>query len=307
MKDCTIRLCRAADYGGAIYIEDANNRLTCENVNIITCKADENQGGGVYQYGGETNWIGGKIENCRAGEDSGGGFGHYTGKVYMQNVSFEKNYSGYYGGAFYSEAEDGMWFIGCNMHENSAYYLGGAIYNYENNLYMEDCSVYSNASGTQGGGIYLGGYAAIDVAGKIVIRSNDGTGSMDNLVMDKGAKLHNHGLEPGSEIHLRSSYDGNVTLGGSQMSEYQLKQYFHADYGRLELTDVQTVNTELRASVFSEGKTVLMITPVLALAVITAGIIYNIKVGKEINNEYVEKTYQCNRCYCACAVSAFYI
>ena len=58
------------------------------------------------------------------------------------------------------------------------------------------------------------------------------------------------------------------------MSEYQLDQYFHADYGRLELDKAQTVNTELRASVFSEGKTVLIIAPVLALAVVAAMVIY---------------------------------
>ena len=274
LKNCVIRNCRAMDYGGAIYMEDAGNRLTCENVDILRCSADENQGGGVYQDEGETNWIGGRIANCSANDDNGGGYYQNNGKLYMQNVNFEENHSGKNGGALYSDAKEGLWLIGCTMQQNSAQDCGGAIYNNANNMYLEDCSVISNASGKEGGGIYLDSSGTIGVAGKVVIRSNDGTGSFDNLVMEKGALLYNHGLQPGSEIHLRSESDGDVKLGGSLMSEYQMNQYFRADYGRLELTETQTVNTELRASVFSEGKMVLIIGPLLALAVIAAGMIH---------------------------------
>ncbi|MBP5208065.1 MAG: hypothetical protein J6330_06380, partial [Clostridia bacterium] len=58
-------------------------------------------------------------------------------------------------------------------------------------------------------------------------------------------------------------------------SEYQMNQYFRVDYGKLELTETQTVNTELRASVFSEGKTVIIIGVILILAAIPAGIVDN--------------------------------
>ena len=64
------------------------------------------------------------------------------------------------------------------------------------------------------------------------------------------------------------------------MSEYQLNQYFRADYGRLELTDTQKVNTELRASVFSEGKTVLIIGAAILIAAIAGGSIYYFKKRK---------------------------
>ena len=106
------------------------------------------------------------------------------------------------------------------------------------------------------------------MAGTVVIRGGDGEDTIDNLVIENGAMLYNQGLTPGSEIRLRSYSDGSVKLGGSLTSEYQLREYFRADYGRLELADTQTVNTELRASVFSEGKTVLILTPVLTLAAI---------------------------------------
>ncbi|MBQ6419506.1 MAG: RICIN domain-containing protein [Clostridia bacterium] len=267
LKDCAMCNCHAGDYGGAVYIEDEGNRLTCENVTILNCKADDNYGGGVYQDEGETNWIGGRIANCSAGE-YGGGFYQRYGKVYMQNVSFEENSTTYDGGAFYLDAGEGLWLIGCSMYRNKADNYGGAIYNNGNKMYLENSSVCANASGAAGGGIYLESPGKIDVAGTVVIRGGDGAGTMDNLVIENGATLYNQGLTPGSEIRLRSYSDGSVKLGGSLMSEYQRREYFRADYGRLELTDTQTVNTELRASVFSEGKTVLILTPVLTLAAI---------------------------------------
>ena len=111
-----------------------------------------------------------------------------------------------------------------------------------------------------------------------MIRSCDGADSHDNLVFAGNAYLYNHGLEPGSEIRLRGESDGSVKLGGSLMSEYQLNQYFRADHGRLELADTQTVNTELRASVFSEGTTVIIIGAVILVSAIAGGAIYyNIK------------------------------
>ena len=108
----------------------------------------------------------------------------------------------------------------------------------------------------------------------MVIRGNDGEGSMDNLVLGSNALIYNHGLNPGSEIHLRSTFDGDVKLGGSLMSEYQLREYFRSDYGRLELTDIETVNTELRASIFSSGKTGLIIGAVIMAAVALGGLFY---------------------------------
>ena len=280
LKNCVIRDCHTLDYGGAIYMEDEGNRLTCENVDILFCSADENQGGGVYQDQGETNWIGGSIVSCAAGDDDGGGFYVNNGKVTMRNVLFDGNNSGSSGGAFCSNSDDGAWFFGCSFQRNNAQGQGGAIYVDNDNIYMESCSVVSNGSGKEGGGIYLAGTSTIGVAGVTVIRSSDGADSHDNLVLAGNAYLYNHGLEPGSEIRLRGESDGSVKLGGSLMSEYQLNQYFFADYGRLELTDAQTVNTELRASIFSEGKTVIIIGAAILIAAVAGGYIYYFKKRK---------------------------
>ncbi|WP_407386034.1 RICIN domain-containing protein [Ruminococcus sp.] len=271
LKNCTIRNCRAYDYGGGVYLEDDDNRLNCENVKIFACTADDNQGGGIYQDHGETHWVGGSLSNCRASKDNGGGFYQNNGKAYFENVSFEGNYSEDDGGAFYSCTEDGLWFINCSMIKNRADDLGGALYTDKKHVYMENCSVTSNAAVREGGGIYIEG--DLSVGGKTIIRNNDGQGTMDNLVLEKGALIYDLGLEAGSEIHLRSDSDGNVKLGGSLTSEYQMNQYFRADHGRLELTETQTVDTDLRASVFSDGKSALIIGAVILIAALAAGII----------------------------------
>ena len=280
LKNCVIRDCHALDYGGAIYMEDEGNRLTCENVDILRCKADENQGGGVYQDHGETNWNGGSIVVCGANEDDGGGFYVNNDRVTMRNVLFDGNNSGGSGGAFCSNSDDGAWFFGCTFQRNNAQCQGGAIYVDNDNIYMEDCTVVSNNSGDEGGGAYLASPSTVGFAGTVVIRGNDGAGSFDNLVLGSNTYFYDHGLEHGSEIRLRGDTDGSVKLGGSMMSDYQLNQYFRADHGRLELADTQTVNTELRASVFSEGKTVIIIGAVILIAAIAGGSIYYFKKRK---------------------------
>ena len=220
-----------------------------------------------------------------AGDDDGGGIFVNNGKTNLKNIRFESNTARANGGAFYSDTRNGVWFFGCTFFRNTAENAGGAVYVYNNNVYMEDCSVIANTSTDDGGGIYIARTCTLGIAGKTVIRGNDGTGSFDNLVLENNAYLYNHGLQPGSEIHLCSDTEGGAKLSGTQMSEYQLKEYFRADYGKLSLTDTQKVNTELRASVFSEGKTAFIIgTVAVVLALIVGTIVYK-RRKKEVRNE----------------------
>lgn len=114
----------------------------------------------------------------------------------------------------------------------------------------------------------------------MVIKDNDGYGTMDNLVLEKGALVYDHGLNYGSDIYMRCYSDGEAVIGADGTSQYQLEKYFHADYGKLELTEVKMVDTQLRASVFTEGFTALIIGGVLIAAVLIAGIIYSRKTRK---------------------------
>ena len=166
------------------------------------------------------------------------------------------------------------------MKRNSAEDAGGAVYSYYNDMYLKDCSITANATGGEGGGLYIDSPGSIGVAGKTVIRENDGVGTMDNLVLENGAVIYDHGLEPDSEIRLRSDSDGNVKLGKTLTSAYQLKEYFRADYGKLELADTETVDTELRASVFSDGRAVLFIGAMIIIAVTAGGFVCNRKRRK---------------------------
>lgn len=285
LKNCTVRYCRALDYGGGIYMEDSGNALNCENVNIIACKTNENLGAGVYQDLGETNWVGGSIKSCRAEEDDGGGFYQDEGKVYMENVRFDSNYSEDSGGAFYSNTDDGTWFIGCDFAKNRADDHGGAVYLDNNYLYLEDCTVTSNTSGKIGGGLYIDSAGSVDVYGKVIIKNNDGTGTMDNLVLESGAFIYDHGLFPGSEIHLRSESNGDVKIGNNLTSEWQMFQYFRPDYGHLDLVDTQDLNTELRASNFNQGKTAMVVGVAVIIIAIAGAVYYKKKHRKEEHNE----------------------
>ena len=275
LKYVIIRNCRAFDYGGAIYLEDDGNFLTCENVYIKTCKADDNEGGGVYQDAGATSWDGGSIQNCRASEDNGGAFYQNNGEVYFRNVEFLNNYTEDNGGAFYSNTDDKAWFIGCTMQGNLADDHGGAVYQNEDHLYMEGCTITNNAAGGDAGGLYIESNASIDISGMTIIKNNDGSDSLDNLVLEDGAFLYDHGVMPGSDIHLCSDSDGEVYLGDTaEISEYKLNNWYHADHGKLELADVKDRNTQLSASVFTDGRVLLYVGAGLLILFAAGGLFY---------------------------------
>ena len=106
------------------------------------------------------------------------------------------------------------------------------------------------------------------MGGVMVIKDNDGTGSYDNLVLEKGATFYDLGLEAGSEVHLRSTSSGEVRLANKNhdISNYQVKNFLVSDAGKgLVLKDVKTVDTSLMASAMSPGKIALIIGGILVL------------------------------------------
>ena len=265
--------CRAYDYGGAISMEGAGNRLTCNDVHIMNCFAEDNKGGALYQSGGEVTWDGGSIANCSAA-DEGGAICQDAGTLEVHNVSFANNSANGYGGAVCINTYDKTWLVGCSMTQNTSKSYGGAVYCNYDNLYMEDCLVVGNAAVEEGGGIFID-YGTLDLSGKMVIKNNDGRSTLDNLVLENGSYLYDHGIDAGSEIHVRSRDDGSVYLGqDNRISRYKLEKYFFADYGKLEIADVQAVDTQLAASVFTTGKTALYIGASLVILFMAFGIVY---------------------------------
>ena len=104
------------------------------------------------------------------------------------------------------------------MLQNSADDDGGAIYMNKKNMYLEDCSVTSNAAIGDGGGIYVSRSGSIIVSGTTAIRNNDGNDTLDNLVLGRNALIYDYGLMPGSEIHLRSTSNASEHLRISALS-----------------------------------------------------------------------------------------
>ncbi len=250
MKNCTIKNCRGYDHAGAIMIKDST--VTLEDVNILGCKTDDEEGGAIYIDGGTLTYRGGSISGCESADD-GGAIYQESGTVLCENVRFDGNSAKKSGGALYVNSDDSTWLIGCTFRLNLCGDHGGAIYLNENNNYLEDCTVTNNASKYNAGGIYVEEDSSIDFCGKIIIRDNDGTGTMDNLVAQKGGWIYDQGLRSGSEIHVRlKSGTGDLTNKKYPISEYHM-QYFRSDSGELYMKDTKEVSTRLQASVFTEG------------------------------------------------------
>ncbi len=259
MEGCTIRACRANEKGGAIHMNSDNAEVTLIDTVIKGCRATDDEGGAIYQDDGD---------------------------LYCENTTFDCNLTDDRGGAVYINTDNPSSFVNClfkgNQCENDD---GGAIYLDDDNLYMCGCTLTGNACSDEGGAIYLSKNSSIDLAGKMVIRNNDGTGTWDNLVLGKNAYLYDAGLEPGSEVHLRSTSNGETEMSesGYEISEYQMKNYLVSDYsGGLKLTDTKNLSTKLEASAFSSGKAAVIIGGIL---IILAGAGAGIMISRKRKGE----------------------
>ena len=61
--------CRGYDHAGAIMIKDST--VTLEDVNILGCKTDDEEGGAIYIDGGSLTYRGGSISGCESADDGG--------------------------------------------------------------------------------------------------------------------------------------------------------------------------------------------------------------------------------------------
>ena len=266
LENCDIRACLAHEMGGGIYMKNSETELTLVNTNILNCKANDEEGGAIHQDNGKVTWLGGSASSCSAPSDDGGAIWQNNGELYCEDVSFTGNSCENLGGAVLINTDDPTYFVNCEFRGNTSDEHGGAIYLDDNHLYMENCTVIANACKEKGGAIYLNDTGSIDMCGKMVIKDNDGTGTMDNLVMERGAWIYDQGLDAGSEVHLRSEKDGEQALAaeGDKTSEYQLRNYLVADApGGLKLTDEKSVSSRLSASALSGGKIALIVGGVL--------------------------------------------
>ena len=285
LDHCVIRACLAHEMGGGIYMKNDDSVLTLIDTDILSCKAKDEEGGAIHQKSGKTTWKGGSAAGCSAESDDGGAIWQNKGELYCEGVSFADNSCENLGGAVLINTDDMTWFVDCEFLRNTAGEHGGAIYLDDNHLYMEDCSMMANACKEKGGAIYLNSSGSIDMCGKMVIKGNDGTDTMDNLVMENGAWIYDQGLEAGSEVHLRSDKNGEQALAAADdlTSEYQMKKYLVADTpGGLKLTDEKTLSSKLMASAVSPGKIALILG---SLIIIATGVYFYMIADKKRKGE----------------------
>ena len=272
MTNCTIRVCTADDKGGGIHINNKNSSLKLIDTDLLACKANDDEGGAIYQDNGNIYYKGGNVRNCFAYGDDAGGIYQNDGELYVKNISFERNEAKDSGGAAYIQTDDVTNFIGCTFTGNTCQDDGGAVYLHDDNLYMEDCTAMGNASKDKGGAVYLKSGSSLDLCGITVFKDNDGTGNWDNLVLENKSYLYDQGLEAGSLVRLRSEKAGKVQImaDGTSISEYQVKNFLKSDSDDgLSLKDVKTVSTKLEASAFTQGIFAIIIGAIL---IILAGI-----------------------------------
>ena len=241
MTDCMIRACKAGEQGGAIHMSSSKSQVILKDCTISGCRAMNDDGGGIYQN---------------------------SGTLRCENVKFDSNYADDKGGAVHKNTNDQVWFLDCVFTGNKAEGDdGGAVYLDNNYLYMRSCTLKANTAKDKGGAIYLNDSGSIDMGGVMVVKDNNGSGSYDNLVLEKGATFYDLGLESGSEVHLRSTSGGEVRLANKNydISDYQVKNFLISDAGNgLMLKNVKTVNTSLMASAMSPGRIAMMIGCILA-------------------------------------------
>ncbi|MBR7038451.1 MAG: RICIN domain-containing protein, partial [Oscillospiraceae bacterium] len=265
--NCKIQNCNSQKNGGAAAV--STRAAVLENCSIVSSKAKE--GGAVYVADGELEMYGGTVKNCNA--DKGGAICNKNrddSTIYCRSVSFEKNRSKGIGGAISIHADTRStrqvlgWLLGCTFCSNAAGDTGGAICivgdaGHPCTLYMEDCTVTNNASSKKGGGIYVTDRSTIDLGGTTVIRSNNGAGNRDDLILGENSYLYDSGLRSGSDIYLASTEDRsiNITAVGHLFNEKHL-EYLHCEAGTLSMIQQVPVSSSIQASVFTDGSLALM-------------------------------------------------
>ena len=306
LKNCTIDSCKTKDsgddaHGGGIYAKNAGN-VVLENVTIKNCYG-EDKGGGLYLREKPRNV---RLSNVtfesNYAEDGGGAIfiddlkSSTEFSFEAENCTFKKNKSGGDGGAVYvydddeSEYRNPTVFRNCTFTENESSKYAGAIEVNDNGVVLFGGNFSNNKAGGKGGAVYVEGEYDISVAGKLVIKGNDGKDNYDNLCLEENsdhkAYVYSAGLYSGSEIYLSTSNNKTGITAVKDVSDYQTK-YFHADKGSLSFNKKGTKTANMvTASLFGEGSktTLFVLAGAAVVAVAVAVIIFKKRKGAAVNN-----------------------
>ena len=307
MKDCTIDSCQTKDsgddcHGGGIYVKNASN-VILSNVTIKNCKS-EDKGGGLYLREKPRNVI---LKQCvftgNFANDGGGAIfiddlkSDTEFSFEAENCIFTKNKANADGGAVYINDDDEyetrhpVVFRDCVFTENESTKYAGAMEVNDNGVVLSGGSFTNNKAGGKGGAVYVEGEYDISVAGKLIIKDNDGKDNYDNLCLEENsshkAYVYDAGLYDGSEIWLSTSNNKNGIAGVKDVSKYQAK-YFHPEKGKLEFkkTGEKEAKMITTASLFGTGSLIIiLVLSCVAACAVAAAVVIKKKKGVAENDD----------------------
>ena len=297
MKDCTIDSCQTKDsgddcHGGGIYVKNSSN-VILNNVTFKNCKS-EDKGGALYLREKPRNV---DLKNCLFTENfanDGGGaifiddLKSDTGFTFeAANCFFTKNKANADGGAVYIDDDDELEpgkatvFRECTFTENESTKYGGAMEVNDNGVVLSGGTFTKNKASGKGGAIYVEGEYDISVAGKLIIKDNDGKDNYDNLCLEENsshkAYVYDAGLYEGSEIYVSTSNNKTGFAGPKNVSEFQAK-YFKAEKGSLQFKQTAEVEAVMvTASLFGSGSVKAIAAIAGAAALLTGAAVINKK------------------------------
>ena len=306
MKDCTIDSCQTKDsgddcHGGGIYVKNSSN-VILNNVTFKNCQS-EDKGGALYLREKPRNV---RLSKCvfegNFANDGGGAIfiddlKSDTGFTFeAEDCIFTKNKANDDGGAVYINDDDELEpgkatvFRECTFTENESTKYGGAMEVNDNGVVLSGGSFTNNKAGGKGGAIYVEGEYDISVAGKLIIKDNDGKDNYDNLCLEENsshkAYCYDAGLYEGSEIYVSTSNNKTGIAGPKNVSEFQAK-YFKADKGSFVFKKTgENTAVLVTASLFGSGslRAVAIISGIAVLTV-AAAIVIKKKKGVAENDD----------------------
>ena len=214
-----------SDYGGGgIYMiasggwdEAEKHKLILSNLNIYNNNADNNQGGGVYTLGINTDIINCTFSN-NTSDGHGAGFYLQNSSSIISNSTFLNNISDQNGGAFHVQSMDSVFVLSCHIFNNTANDRnGGASIQTFDYLLVDSLDAHNNYGDQRNGGLYAQGGDNIKVLNSTFFQNTtdgDGAGLMlqniDSILISNSVFRENLSDLEGAALYIASGNSSDI-------------------------------------------------------------------------------------------------
>ncbi|MDC3390559.1 leucine-rich repeat domain-containing protein, partial [Flavobacteriales bacterium] len=214
-----------SDYGGGgIYMiassgwnEAEKHKLILSNLNIYNNNADNNQGGGVYTLGINTDIINCTFSN-NTSDNHGGAFYLQNSSSVISNCTFNNNSSETSGGAFHVQSMDSVFVLSCHIFNNIANDRnGGASLQTFDYLLVDSLDAHNNYGDQRNGGLYASGGDNIKVLNSTFLQNTtdgDGAGLMlqniDSILVSNSIFRENISDLEGAALYIASGNSSDI-------------------------------------------------------------------------------------------------